>query len=485
MSIEGARANLHAEIPAWDFDGVRAAAKKAWNDQLARIELGPEDEAASETFYTALYHSYIHPNIFSDVDGSYRAPDQKIYRTPGHPYYTTFSTWDTYRALHPLLTLTAPERVDDIVNSMLEFYQHSSDKELPIWINAGVENRCMNGHHSIPIITEAYVKGFRGFDADAALAAMKTTQAANQSDGQQEYREHGYMSTGKERRSVSHTLEYAYDDWCVSQFANALGKPDEAAPFAERSRSYRNLYDPGTKFMRGKTADGKWHEPFDPSRADTDDYTEGNAWQYSWAVQQDPKDLIRLMGGDAPYIAHLDEIWTQSTKVDGNIQDITGLIGQYAHGNEPVHHMAYLYTFAGAPWKTQLHVRDTMAKLYDNTPAGLCGNDDCGQMSAWYVLSALGFYPFDPTTGVYVLGSPLVNAATLHLQPGFAKGGEFRIVAKNNSPTNVYVQAVTLNGQPLTRSWIRHDEITAGGELVFEMGPEPNKTWATAEADRP
>ncbi len=485
VSIEGARANLHAEIPAWDFDGAHAAARKAWNDQLARIDLGPGDEAAAETFYTALYHSYIHPNLFSDVDGSYRGPDQQIYHTPGHPYYTTFSTWDTYRALHPLLTLTAPERVNDMVGSLLAFYQHSPDKELPIWLNAGVETRCMNGHHSIPIITEAYVKGFRGFDAVAALEAMKTTQASNHGEGQQEYREHGYMSTGKERRAVSRTMEYAYDDWCVSQFANALGKPGEAAPFAERSRAYRNLYDPQTKFMRGKTADGQWHEPFDPLHADTDDYTEADAWHYTWAVQQDPKDLIRMMGGDAPYIKHLDEIWTQSSKITGHVLDITGLIGQYAHGNEPVHHMAYLYNFAGAPWKTQQHVRDVMAKLYDNTPEGLCGNDDCGQMSAWYVLSALGFYPVDPTTGVYVLGSPLVNSATLHLQPGFAKGGAFRIIAKNNSPTNVYVQSVTLNGQPLTRSWIKHDEITAGGELVFVMGPEPNKTWGAAEADRP
>ena len=302
VSIEGARANLHAEIPAWDFDGVRAAARKTWNDQLARIDLGPGDEAAAETFYTALYHSYIHPNIFSDVDGSYRGPDQQIYRTPGHPYYTTFSTWDTYRALHSLLTLTAPERVNDMVNSMLEFCQENPRHELPIWLNAGVENRCMNGHHSIPIITEAYVKGFRGFDANAALDAMKATQAANRSEGQQEYRERGYMSTGKGANAVAHTLEYAYDDWCVAQMANALGKPGEAAPFFERSHSYRNLYDPVTKFMRGKTADGHWHEPFDPLRADTDDYTEGDAWQYSWAVQQDPKDLIHMMGGDAPYL---------------------------------------------------------------------------------------------------------------------------------------------------------------------------------------
>ncbi len=293
------------------------------------------------------------------------------------------------------------------------------------------------------------------------------------------------MSTGTGRNAVAHTLEYAYDDWCVAQMANALGKHDEAAPFVERSHSYRNLYDPVTKFMRGKTADGRWHEPFDPLRADTDDYTEGDAWQYGWAVQQDPKGLIRLMGGDAPYLEKLDQIWTQPEKTADASDDISGLLGQYAHGNEPVHHMVYLYNFAGAPWKTQRHVRDVMAKLYDNGRAGLCGNDDCGQMSAWYALSALGFYPFDPTTGVYVLGSPLVNSATLHLQPGFAKGGEFRIIARDNSPTNVYVQSVTLNGQPLTRSWIRHDEITAGGELVFQMGPEPNKTWASAEADRP
>ena len=479
-SVEEARKNLAAEIAGWDFDGTAAAARQKWNDALSRIQAKSADPVILETFYTALYHSMIAPNLYNNVDRSYRGADNQVH-SGSFDYYQTFSFWDTFRAQHPLLTLIQPGRVNDFVNTMLVFHDQLAQHSLPVWPLAGNETWCMIACHSIPVIVDSYRKGFRGYDVEKAYAAIRDT-AMNDRDGRDQYREHGYvLSEKKGSEAVSRTLEMAYDDAAISRLAAALGKQEDAALFAQRSENYQKLYDAQTGFMRGRRADGSWNVPFDPKTCTTVDYTEGNAWHYLFFAPQDVPGLITLLGGDTAFIGRLDQMFSEDSDMPNAPIDVTGRIGQYAQGDEQCHHIIYLYDYAGAPFKAQAHVRQVMQTLYNSTPAGLCGNDDCGQMSAWYVFSAMGFYPVDPSSGVYAIGSPALDQATMQLD----SGKSFTITAENNGPKNIYIQSATLNGEPFNRCWFSHDELTKGGTLVLRMGPQPKVEWAAASSARP
>lgn|ERR1022692_628233 len=486
VSVEGARKNLHAEIPGWDFDAVARAARQEWDKTLGTLEIETKDASLKETFYSALYHTLLAPTVLNDVDGQFRGPDGKIHQTKGYDYYTELSLWDTFRAEHPLLTLVQPRRVNDFVNTMLNHFKIFGEQTLPVWTESGKENWCMIGNHAIPVITEAYAKGFRNWNAEEALADMIAATDKNR-EQLEAYRDRGFIPTGKDVQSVSKLLEYAYDDSCIARLARALGKNDLADKYAKRSQNWQNVFDTSTGFMRGKNADGSWVTPFDPNGINFNEYTEANAWQYSYFVPHNLPGLIASHGGDEKFVTQLDELFDTKETIPNlaQIPDVTGVIGMYAHGNEPCHHVAYLYNYAGQPWKTQTRTRQVATSLYTNTPGGLCGNDDCGQTSAWYVFTALGFYPVDPASGVYILGSPLVDKVTIKLDPQFAKGRSFTIEARNNSAQNPYIQSAMLNGKPITRSWITHEEITAGGKLVLAMGPAPNKRFGSAPMDRP
>ncbi|MEN6452114.1 MAG: GH92 family glycosyl hydrolase, partial [Thermoguttaceae bacterium] len=488
VSVEAARKNLAAEIPEWDFGATVAAAENCWTDLLGRVEIHTADRALRKTFYTALYHVGTAPTLFNDADGGYCGLDHADHPAAKFQNYCTFSLWDTFRAEHPLLTILQPRRVDDCVNSMLAHHREFDQHLLPLWSLAGNETWCMIGNHSIPVIADAYLKGFRGFDAEAAYRAMRDVSMQDRFF-LNEYRKHGYVPSdakNRKKQSVSRTLEYAYDDWCVARMARALGKTDDAKLFDGRAQNYRNVFDPKVGFARGRLLDGRWREPFDPSVLYWSDYTEATAWNYSWFVPHDVPGLIGLLGGDKAFTAKLDRMFTDTSRVlSPGSPDLTGLIGQYVHGNEPCHHVAYLYCYAGSPWKTQQRVRQIVSTMYSDKPDGMCGNDDCGQMSAWYVFSALGLYPVNPASSVYVLGSPAVDRATIHLDAKFHKGRAFTVVAESNSAKNVYIQSATLNGKPLTRCWLSHAEIIAGGELVLKMGPKPNEAWGRRPEDRP
>lgn len=484
-SIEGARKNLNAEIRGWDFETVRAAANKIWNDALDDVTIESKDPHIRNTFYTNLYQSYLAPVLFNDVDGTYRGVDKQNHTGAGFQNYTTFSLWDTFRAEHPLLTILQPGRVPDMVSSMLAHYGQSKDHAMPVWPLWGNETWCMIGYHSAPVVVDAYQKGLRGYDAEAVYQALKATANSNLF-ALGDLPKYGYVVTGSgQKQSVSRTLEYAYDDWCVAQLAKALGHTEDAEFFLKRSAAYRQVFDTNTGFMRGRKADGTWRRPFNPAQLVWADYTEANAWQYNWTVMQDTPGLINITGGDTAFIAKMDQMFNEKSAVLADIPDITGLIGQYAHGNEPVHHVAYLYNYAGAPYKTQERVREIMTTFYNDSPSGQTGNNDCGQMSAWYVFSALGFYPVNPVGGVYVIGSPIVDRATIQLDKGHYKGKKFTVIAENNGPRNLYIQSARLNGKPLTKTWFTHDELAAGGELRLVMGPKPNPSWGQSPASRP
>lgn len=478
VSVDGAKKNLAAEIPGWDFRAVRAQAKSAWNALLARADIdGTRDQ--KENFYTCMYHLFIQPNDITDVDGQYRGADDKVLPAPdGKSYYSTLSLWDTYRAAHPLYTILTPERVDGFINTMIA--HQKAQGYVPIWTLWGKENHCMIANHSVPVIVDAYLKGFRGFDAEAAFQAIKTSLTVNHPKSDWDvYTKYGYLPFDIIKgESVSRTLEHVYDDACAARFAKALGKTDDAFTFSTRAGFYKNLFCPETTFMRGRDAKGNWRTPFDPMKLNHGegsgyDYTEGNAWQYTWHVQHDPHGLIALMGGKDVFADKLDALFKQDSKVEGMgfVLDVSGLIGQYAHGNEPSHHVAYFYAFAGRPWRTQEVIREVFDTQYKNKPDGLCGNDDCGQMSAWYIFSAMGFYPFDPCGDGYVFGAPQLPRVTLNL-PG---GKTFTVLANGLSETNKYVQRVTLNGKPADPLRLAHADITKGGTLAFEMGPQPKK----------
>jgi predicted alpha-1,2-mannosidase len=482
VSEENALANIQAEVPHWDFDRVVKEADAKWNRELAKIEVSSDDSAQLRTFYTAMYHLMIHPSLFNDADGSYRGTDKEVYPNPGFNNYTVFSLWDTYRAAHPLYTILDPDRVNDFVKSMLAIYDQQGS--LPVWHLMGCETGTMVGNHSIPVIADAYLKGIGDFDATKALDAMIVTANHDDGDGLPYVAEIGYVPADKTRESVSKGLEYAIDDWAIAKMAKKLGREDVYKTFLERAGYYRNYYDPSVGFFRGKNYDGSWNEPFHPvfTIHEQGNYTEGNAWQYLWLVPQDPEGLIDLLGGDEIFTRRLDSLFLVPSELnEGASPDISGLIGQYAQGNEPSHHTVYLYTYAGQQWKTAEKIRYILDHHYTDKPDGIIGNEDCGQMSAWYVFSSLGFYPVNPSNSAYVFGSPLHREATLNL-PG---GKTFTVKAVNNSPANIYIQSVKLNGKPYTDAFITHGEIMKGGVLEFTMGPQPNKDFGKPVENRP
>ncbi len=465
-NTEGALANLEKEISHWSFDKVKKDAKHNWKRELQKIKAESDNEDNLTNFYTALYHAYTAPYTFSDVNGNYKGPDGEIHSVRNHIQYTVFSLWDTYRASHPLFTITQRKRAGDMINSMLKHYDAYG--LLPVWELAGNETNCMIGNHAVPVITEAWLKGIRNFDGEKAYEAMKKTVLNNRA-GMGAFRTYNYIPYELENESVSKTLEYAYDDWCVAQMAKALGYEKDYLYFLKSSQNYANLFDPSTGFMRGKSASGKWKTPFSPlySKHRDDEYTEGNAWQYSWLVQQDIEGLIALHGDKEAFSNKLDSLFTLQARLEGEeaSPDISGFIGQYAHGNEPSHHIAYLYNYVGQPHKTQFYVNKILTELYKNTPEGLCGNEDCGQMSAWYVFSAMGFYPVNPAEAKYQLGAPLFKKISIKTGPE----KKFVITANKDSDKHIYVKEVYLNGEKLNRTWITHDEIMKGGELQFIM----------------
>jgi predicted alpha-1,2-mannosidase len=484
-SIDGARKNLERELAGWEFDEIRKAASAAWERKLQRAVVQSKDSARKTIFYTALYHSMLAPTLFCDVDGTYRGADGKVHPTSAFLNHTVFSLWDTFRALHPLLTIIQPDKVDDLVQSMMAFSREGG--LLPVWSLWGNETNTMIGYHAVPVIVDAIFKGLTTVNRNEALEAMKksATQDARGLKFLTGPDTRGYIPSDAENESVSKTLEYAFDDWCIARLAGKLDRVVDQRQFFARAGFYRNVFDTSTGFMRGRLADGSWRTPFSPLLSDhtRSDFTEGNAWQHSWFAPHDVGGLIGLMGGPEAFVKKLDELFDQKTQVEGAnaSPDISGLIGQYAHGNEPSHHIAYLYGYAGAPWKTAERVRQITGTLYRTGPEGLCGNEDCGQMSAWYILSAMGFYPVNPAEGVYVIGTPHFEKMTLDL----GGGRTLSIDAPGVSDANSYVQGVTLNGKPLERAWIAHGDIAAGGSLRFTMGAEPNRTWATSPESAP
>ncbi|SHF25927.1 alpha-1,2-mannosidase, putative [Mariniphaga anaerophila] len=485
VSTEGALNNMVAEIDeeigAWNFDGVREMAKKKWNAELCKVHIETADEAKRTVFYTSLYHTMIAPSLFNDANGDYRGTDKEVYSTPGFDNYTVFSLWDTYRAAHPLFTLIQPNRVNDFVNSLLAAYDQQG--KLPVWHLHGNETNTMVGYHSIPVIVDAYLKGIRGFDAEHAFDAMKTSALLDER-GLDDVKKQGYISADKTVESVAMGLEYAIDDWCIAAMAKAMGKTEDYELFSKRAKYYENYFDKEIKFMRGKLSDGSWRTPFSPihSAHREDDFCEGNSWQYTWLVPQDPEGLIELHGGEEAFNNKLDSLFNiSSEQVETASSDISGLIGQYAHGNEPSHHISYMYAYAGTQWKTAEKVREICTSMYTDQPDGLCGNEDCGQMSAWYVLSSMGIYPVNPANGGYVFGSPLFDVAEIRLPDEKV----FTIVAEDNSEENLYIQSVTLDGAPYEKSFITQKQIMAGGKLVFKMGDAPNKEFGKNPTDRP
>ena len=477
VDVEGAKRNLVSEVKDFDFDAMAQNTYNYWNDELNRIQINTVvNEDDKDIFYTSLYHCFIVPNLFSDADGRYRAHDKKIYQSDS-PRYTIFSLWDTFRTEHPLLNLIQRERSVDIINTFINNYETGG--LLPVWELAANETFCMIGYHAIPVIADAYFAGIKGIDYEKALEAM--VNSANQDHfGLNCYKEYGFIPSNCEGESVSKTLEYAYDDWCIARLAEALGKQDIAEEFYQRAQYYKNIYDPSTKFFRGKR-NGCFVTPFDPTQVNFM-LTEANTWQYNFFTPQDVNTHIDMMGGMKAYDRKLNELFNSSSEMTGRVQsDITGLIGQYAHGNEPSHHMAYLYNYLGKPTKTQKLVNKIMYELYTDQADGLCGNEDCGQMSAWYVMSAMGFYPVTPASGYYVIGVPHFEEMVLNLE----NGKTFTVVANNLSRENRYIESVKLNGKNLDRSYIYFEEVYNGGKLEFEMTNKRNSTWATELENSP
>lgn len=477
VDVEGAKKNLAAELNDFDFDALAAKTYQQWNDELNRIQINTVvNEEDKDIFYTSLYHCFVVPNIYSDVDGRYRAHDKKVYQSD-RPRYTVFSLWDTFRTEHPLLTLIQRERSIDIINTFINNYETGG--LLPVWELAANETNCMIGYHAIPVIADAYFCGLEGIDYEKALEAMVKTAREDQF-GLSCYKEYGFIPANCEGESVSKTLEYAYDDWCIARLAEALGKKELADEFYQRAQYYKNLYEPTDKFFRGKR-NGCFVTPFDPTQVNFM-LTEANTWQYNFFVPQDITTHIEMMGGTTAYTRKLNELFNSSSELTGRVQsDITGLIGQYAHGNEPSHHMAYLYNYLGKPSQTQKFVNKIMYELYTDQADGLCGNEDCGQMSAWYVMSAMGFYPVTPASGYYVIGVPHFDEMIVNLE----NGKTFTVTAKNLSRENRYIESVKLNGKPLNRSYIYFDEVHNGGKLEFIMTNNRKSTWATEAENCP
>ena len=472
VSMENARQNMEQEAPHWDFDRYVAAADADWEKQLGKIEV-KGTEVQKEIFYTALYHTMIQPNTMSDVNGEYMAADYTTRKVANNEtHYTTFSLWDTFRASHPLYTLLEPERVTDFVKSMIRQYEYYG--YLPIWQLWGQDNYCMIGNHSIPVITDAILKGIPGIDMEKAYEAVYNSSVTSHPNSPFEvWEKYGFMPENIQTQSVSITLEQAFDDWCVAQLAAKLNKDADYQRFHKRSEYYRNLFHPKTKFFQSKNDKGEWIEPFDPYQYGGNGghpFTEGNAWQYFWYVPHNIQALMELTGGTKAFEQKLDTFFTSTYKSEQMNHNASGFVGQYAHGNEPSHHVAYLYNFAGQPWKTQKYVSHILNTLYNNTSSGYAGNDDCGQMSAWYVFSAMGFYPVNPADGRYIIGSPLLDECTLKL----AGNKEFRIRTIRKSPEDIYIQSVTLNWKKHKDFFITHQDIMNGGTMVFKMGKKPS-----------
>jgi predicted alpha-1,2-mannosidase len=511
VSIEGAKKNLEAEIPHWDFDKTRTEAKEIWNEKLNKIKVNGGSEEQKISLYTSVYHSLLFPRTFSDIDGSYYSHfDNTVHQTNGKPYYVDFSLWDTYRAEHPLLAYLEPEKQNEMIQTLLEMYDQGG--RLPLYVSyKNYYMKVMIGDHATSVIVDSYMKGIRDYDIEKAYEAMRKNatepgEIESSRTGLNEYINLGYTPVDKVRESVSVTMEYAYDDWCLAEMAKSLGKTDDFKLFSERAKSYENLYDKQTGFMRPRKADGSWlemcNEPpeiikteynqyyscFDPLWVGVSPsryFTESNAWQYLWHVPHDVQGLINLMGGRKEFINKLDTLFTMTPDETGpEYAPLYSKIGQYVHGNEPVHHVGYLYDYAGEPWKTQKWIHQIMKQKYLAAPDGLCGNDDMGQMSAWYIFSAMGFYPVAPGQNVFAIGTPLFNELTLDLGK-FYGGKKFTVKANNISPDDFYIQSATLNGTAWNKPWITHDDIVKGGTLVFEMGSTPNKQWGSNPEDAP
>jgi predicted alpha-1,2-mannosidase len=482
VSMANAKSNLQKEIAGWNFDQTVKEAEQKWEKELSKISIkGTEEQKI--IFYTAIYHALIQPNNTADINGDYQATDLTIRNAPDKTQYSTFSLWDTYRAAHPLYTLIEPERTGGFINSMIR--QQESYGYLPIWQLWNDENYCMIGNHAIPVIVDAVFKGIKGFDINKAYEAVKASSLVDHPNSPfGVWEKYGYMPENLQTQSVSITLENAYDDWCVAQFARKMGKTEDYQRFMKRSEFYKNLFDGTTGFFRAKNSDGNWLTPFNPMNYGGNGgnpYTEANAWQYLWYVPQNVQGLITLMGGNEAFTGKLDQFFSlndSSVEKNGNA---SGFIGQYAHGNEPSHHITYLYDYAGQPWKTQYYVAKVRNEQYTNNSSGYTGNDDCGQMSAWYIFSAMGFYPVNPANGVYAIGSPALPEAIIHL----TGGKTFRVTAENVSVKNIYIQSAKLNGRPYNKTYITQNDIANGGTLEFVMGDTPDKQWGTGSQEVP
>ncbi|NOX65953.1 MAG: glycoside hydrolase family 92 protein [Chlorobi bacterium] len=513
VSIDGAKKNLEAELPGWDFKQVRSEANAAWNKELAKVEIKGGTKEQKQIFYTSLYHSLLAQQIFNDVDGRYFGIDGKVHTAEGYDFYPSFFAWDTYRSEQPLMVLLEPNRANDMIKSIVTKTKNYG--WLPAqhaWNNYG---QGMVGDHLVPMVADAYVKGIRNYDIDLIYDMMrkKATElppspippsAARR--GLKYYNKLGYIPADRETESIPATLEFAYDDWCLAQLAATLGKKVDSQYFTKKSLNYKNVFDKETVFMRPRMYDGSWlkvceqaptiikngehsyYSCFDPlwiGLRPNRHYTESNAWQYLWSVQHDVKGLIDLMGGNKKFIARLDTLFNMSPEVNGpNYVGVVGTIGQYVHGNQPSHHVAYLYNYAGAPWKTQEKIAKIREMLYQTGPRGICGNEDMGSLSSWYVFSALGFYPVAPGQDIYIIGTPLFEEAKIKLSSPY-KGKEFIVKANNISSKNIYIQSAELNGKKLEKPWLTHADIVNGGSLIFEMGPTPNKEWGAGPEDSP
>ena len=480
VSAENAMLNIKTEIPGWDFNKVVAAADKAWNTQLEKITIKADSLSQLKKFYTAFYHTMIAPSVFNDVNGEYWGTDKKVHKNAGFNNVTTFSLWDTYRANNPLSTIIHPEHVNDMINSMLAIYQQQGS--LPVWHLMANETNCMVGYSAVPVVADALLKGYKGFDAKLAYEAMKTT-AMQDARGIRFVKQLGYIPADSTAESVSMGMEYAIDDWCIAQVAKKLDKQADYEYFSKRGQYYKNYYDPKVGFMRGRLSENAWRTPYSPfiSIHEHGDFTEGNGWQYTFLVPQDVEGLISLLGGETKFNTKLDSLFiAQGDMGKFKSPDVSGLIGQYAHGNEPSHPMSYFYDYSGQPWKTAEKVRYILDDFYTDKADGIIGNEDVGQMSAWYVLSALGFYPVNPANGLYVFGSPVINEATLKLQGNKT----FHVVVKNNGPHNKYINAMQLNGKSYNKTYFAHTDIMNGGELIINMGDKPGTVWGVGDANK-
>lgn len=470
--------NALQEIKGWNFDKVKQAAEAKWESELEKVKIKTSDERLKRIFYSALYHTCMAPVLYSDADGSYQNWKGKILKMDHGQRYTAYSIWDTFRALNPLFTITQPGRISSILNTMIAFYDENG--LLPIWDLSSWETNTMTGYHAIPVLADAILKGIKGIDVEKAYTAMKKSAMQN-IRGTDVYRQYGFVPQDKYGSSVTVTVEYAYDDWCIAQVAKKLGRQDDYETFIKRSASWKNLFDPATGFIRAKNSDGSWVQPFDPYLSEHDEvkamYTEGNAWQHSFFVPQDVAGLAKAHGGSDKFVQKLDSLFSVSSEIKGvnKSPDVSGLIGQYAHGNEPSHHIAYMYSFIGDSWKTQERVKMIVDSMYHDQPDGYAGNEDCGQMSAWGVWSIMGMYPANPSGGQYVFGSPMTDEAIISVP----SKRTMTIRANNRSNKNIYIQSVRLNGKPYNKTYISHVTLLEGGTLSFTMGPRPNKQFGS------